>query len=154
MQSKIDNFQKMLIDDVCFDVPNAFWHRRKHIVDLLYVKDIINLSYIEDFPANVLIQELRMGFCQYFTDGFEGNTHSAKLLTIINYPNILNDSLQESDNAAWINTTNKWKNNNNTYTYTTSKWIIMASSTERRDKGKAPAVDTSFCNQHLTSHGG
>ena len=29
----------MLIDDVCTDVPNAFWHRKKHIVDLPYVKD-------------------------------------------------------------------------------------------------------------------
>ena len=29
----------MLIDDVCSDAPNAFWHRKKHIVDLLYVKD-------------------------------------------------------------------------------------------------------------------
>ena len=39
LQSKIDNFQKMLINDVCFDVPNAFWHRKKHIVDLPYDKD-------------------------------------------------------------------------------------------------------------------
>ena len=39
LQSKIDNFQKMLIDDVCSDIPNAFWHRKKHIVDLPYVKD-------------------------------------------------------------------------------------------------------------------
>ena len=29
----------MLIDDVCSDVPNAFWHRKKHIVDLPYIKD-------------------------------------------------------------------------------------------------------------------
>ena len=29
----------MSIDDVCSDVPNAFWHRKKHIVDLPYVKD-------------------------------------------------------------------------------------------------------------------
>ena len=29
----------MLVDDVCSDVPNAFWHRKKHIVDLPYVKD-------------------------------------------------------------------------------------------------------------------
>ena len=137
LQSKIDNFQKFLIDDVFFDAPNVFWHKRNRIVDLLY--DIINLSYIEDFPTNVLIQEPRIDFCQYFTNGFEGNTHSAKLLTITNYPNVLNDSLQESNKAIWINTTNKWKNNNNTYTYTTSKWIIMASSTKRRDKGKAPA---------------
>ena len=39
LQSKIDNFKKMLIDDVCSNVPNAFWHRKKHIVDLPYVKD-------------------------------------------------------------------------------------------------------------------
>ena len=29
----------MLTDDVCSDVPNAFCHRKKHIVDLPYVKD-------------------------------------------------------------------------------------------------------------------
>ena len=29
----------MLIDGVCSDVPNAFWHRKKHIVDLHYIKD-------------------------------------------------------------------------------------------------------------------
>jgi len=28
-----------LINDVCFDIPNAFWHRKKHIVNLPYVKD-------------------------------------------------------------------------------------------------------------------
>ena len=39
LQSKIDNFQKSLINDVCSDVRNAFWHRKKHIVDLPYVKD-------------------------------------------------------------------------------------------------------------------
>ena len=60
-----------------------------------------------------------MGFCQYFIDDFEGNTHSTKLLNITNYPNILNESSQEFDNAAGINTTNKW-NNNNTYTCATS----------------------------------
>ena len=37
---------------------------------------------------------------------------------------------------TWISTTNKW---NNTNTYTTSKWIIMTSSVERKNKGKAPA---------------
>ena len=39
LQSKIVDFQKMLIDDVCSDVPIAFRHRKKHIVDLPYVKD-------------------------------------------------------------------------------------------------------------------
>ena len=79
-----------------------------------------------------------MGSCQYFTDAFEGDTHSAKLLTINNDLNILNISLQELDNAMWINITNKW-NNSNTSIYTTDKWIIMASLAERRNKGKAPA---------------
>ena len=50
--------------------------------------------------------------------------------------------MQELDNDAWINTTNKW-NSNNIYTYTTSKWIIMAPSTERKNKGKAPVQDYS-----------
>ena len=83
-----------------------------------------------------------MGFCQYFIDDFEGNTHSTKLLTITNYPNVLNNSLQELDNVAWINTINKW-NNSNIYTYTTSKWIIMAPSTEKKNKGKTSVQDYS-----------
>ena len=28
-----------MIGEVCSDLPNAFWHRRKHIVKLPYVKD-------------------------------------------------------------------------------------------------------------------
>ena len=95
-----------------------------------------------DYAFKVFIQKPRMGFCQYFTNAFEGNTHSAKLLTINNDPSILNISLQELDNAMWINTTKKW-NNSNTSIYTTDKWIIMASSAERRDKGKAPAQGSS-----------
>ena len=39
LQSKIDNFLQILINDVCFDIPNAFWHRKRHIVNLPYVKD-------------------------------------------------------------------------------------------------------------------
>ena len=29
---EIDNFHKVLINDVCSDIPNAFWHRKKHII--------------------------------------------------------------------------------------------------------------------------
>ena len=46
--------------------------------------------------------------------------------------------MQESDNDAWINTTNNW-DNNNIHIYTTSKWIIK----EKKNKGKAPAQDYS-----------
>ena len=45
-----------------------------------------------------LIQELMMSSCQYFTDDFKGNTHRANT---INHPNIINNSLQESDNDAY-----------------------------------------------------
>ena len=92
-----------------------------------------NLSYEKDSPMNAFIQELMMSSCQYFTDDFKGNIHSANT---INHPNIINTSLQESDNDTWISTTNKW-NNSNIYTYTTSKWIIMA------PKGKASVQDYS-----------
>ena len=58
------------------------------------------------------------------------------MLSTINYSNIINVSSQELENVSWINTTNNW---NNTNTYTTNKWIIMASSVETKNKGKAPA---------------
>ena len=28
-----------MINDVCFDILNAFWHRKRHIVNLPYIKD-------------------------------------------------------------------------------------------------------------------
>ena len=39
LQSKIDNFHMTLVNDVCFDIPNAFWHRKRHFVNFPYVKD-------------------------------------------------------------------------------------------------------------------
>jgi hypothetical protein len=39
LQSKIVAFQNKIVDSVCSDLPNAFWHRKKHIVSLPYVKD-------------------------------------------------------------------------------------------------------------------
>ena len=83
LQLKIDHFQKTLIDDVCSDAPSAFWHEKIHID---------NLSYVEDFPVNVLIQDLMIGSCQCFTDIATGNIHSTKMLTTIDYPNIINIS--------------------------------------------------------------
>ena len=113
----------MLIDDVCSDALNAFWHEKIHIDDL---------SYGDNLPIRVPVQDLMIGSCHYFTDDFRGNIHSTKMLNTINYPNIINSSLQESDNDAWINTTNKWDNNNNIHIYTTSKWIIMEKKKKRK----------------------
>ena len=79
--------------------------------------NIENLSCKKNSPMNELIQELVMNSCQYFTDDFKGNFHNTKILNTINYSNIINNSLQESDNDAWINTTNKWGNNNNIHIY-------------------------------------
>ena len=53
LQSKIDNFQKMLIDDVCYDVPNAFCHRKKHIVNLPYVKILMR----KIFPLKLVLSK-------------------------------------------------------------------------------------------------
>ena len=37
---------------------------------------IVNLSYVEDFPTNVLVQKPMTGSCQYFTNVVKGNVHS------------------------------------------------------------------------------
>ena len=50
LQSIIIN---MLIDDVCSDAPNAFWHEKIPIDDLSY----------DDFPINVPIPNLMIGSC-------------------------------------------------------------------------------------------
>ena len=84
---------------------------------------------------NALIQELMMSSCQYFTDDFKGNIHSTKMLSTINCPNIIDVSSQESKNVTWISNFNKW---NKTNIYTSSKWITMTSSAEKKNKGKAP----------------
>jgi hypothetical protein len=39
LQSKISAFNNKIVDTVCSELPNAFWHRKKHIVSLPYAKD-------------------------------------------------------------------------------------------------------------------
>ena len=39
LQSKIEDFAYMLFKEVCSDLPHAFWHRKRHIVRLLYAKE-------------------------------------------------------------------------------------------------------------------
>ncbi|KAG6644061.1 hypothetical protein CIPAW_08G029600 [Carya illinoinensis] len=40
LRSKIEDFQKTLIYEGYSELPNAFWHRRKHVVSLPYFKDL------------------------------------------------------------------------------------------------------------------
>ena len=45
IKSKIISFQKQVEDDLCSDLPNAFWDRKQHIVDLPYEKiSLIKIS--------------------------------------------------------------------------------------------------------------
>jgi hypothetical protein len=39
LQSKIFTFNNKIVNTVCSELPNSFWHRKKHIVSLSYVKD-------------------------------------------------------------------------------------------------------------------
>ncbi|KAG2703841.1 hypothetical protein I3760_06G155300 [Carya illinoinensis] len=43
LRSKIEDFQKILIYEVCSKLPNAFWHRKKHVVSLPYVKNFLKI---------------------------------------------------------------------------------------------------------------
>lgn len=39
LQNKIKQFNNRLLKEICSDVPHAFWHRKKHIVNLPYAKE-------------------------------------------------------------------------------------------------------------------
>ena len=39
IQAEIKKFEEKLKQEVCSDLPTAFWHRRRHEVALPYVKD-------------------------------------------------------------------------------------------------------------------
>ncbi|MBN8110563.1 hypothetical protein, partial [Vibrio vulnificus] len=36
---KISDFQKLFEKEICSDLPNAFWNRKNHLVDLPYESD-------------------------------------------------------------------------------------------------------------------
>ena len=39
LQSKIKQFNKTLLKEICSEVPHAFWHRKKHMINLPYAKE-------------------------------------------------------------------------------------------------------------------
>jgi hypothetical protein len=39
LQQRIQLFEDRIKSEVCFDLPTAFWHRKKHTVSPPYVKD-------------------------------------------------------------------------------------------------------------------
>jgi hypothetical protein len=36
LQQKIKNFQEKIESEICSNIPDAFWHRKNHVVQLLY----------------------------------------------------------------------------------------------------------------------
>jgi hypothetical protein len=39
LQQKIKNFQEKIESEICANIPNAFWHRKNHVVQLSYESD-------------------------------------------------------------------------------------------------------------------
>ena len=52
-----------MINDVCSDIPNAFWHRKKHIVNLPYVKDF-NEKNIPTKACPIQMNAKTVKFCK------------------------------------------------------------------------------------------
>ena len=47
LQSKINNFQKILVNVVCSDIPNAFWHSRKDtLLICLMLKNLMRKTFL------------------------------------------------------------------------------------------------------------
>ena len=44
-QDTIENFKNKIIREVCSNIPNAFWHRKQHEVELPYEPDFSEEKY-------------------------------------------------------------------------------------------------------------
>ena len=63
MLETINNFQKKLVNDICSDIPNAFWHRKQHIVKLPYIKEF-NESKIPTKARPIQMSQEVLEFCK------------------------------------------------------------------------------------------
>ena len=52
-----------MINDLCSDIPNAFWYRKRHIVNLPYVKDF-NEKNIPTKARPIQINVETVEFCK------------------------------------------------------------------------------------------
>ena len=59
----INIFQKKLVNDICSDIPNAFWHRKQHIVKLPYIKEF-NESRIPTKARPIQMNQEVLDFCR------------------------------------------------------------------------------------------
>ena len=63
IQTEIKKFEEKLKQEVCFDLPTAFWHRKRHEVALPYVKYFQEKDILTKARAIQMSQEL-MHFCK------------------------------------------------------------------------------------------
>jgi hypothetical protein len=63
LQSKISAFNNKIVDTICSELPNAFWHRKKHIVSLPYVKDFSETKILTKARPIQMNAEI-LEFCQ------------------------------------------------------------------------------------------
>ena len=63
LQEKIQKFKDKLEKEVCSDLPNAFWHRNQHIVDLSYISDF-NEKQIPTKARPIQMNRELLEFCK------------------------------------------------------------------------------------------
>ena len=63
IQTEIKKFEEKLKQEVCFDLPTAFWHRKRHEVALPYVKYFQEKDILTKARAIQMSQEL-LHFCK------------------------------------------------------------------------------------------
>ena len=68
IQEEIKKFEEKLKQKICSDLPIAFWHRKRHQVALLYVKDFNEKDILTKARPIQISQEL-MDFCKVEIEG-------------------------------------------------------------------------------------
>jgi len=63
LQQKIQLFEDRTKSEVCFDLPTAFWYRKKHTVSLPYVKDF-DEGKITTKTRPIQMSQETMKFCR------------------------------------------------------------------------------------------
>ena len=63
LQQKIKTFEQKIMKEICSDIPTAFWHRKKHIISLPYIKEF-NEKNIPTKARPIQMSHEIMDFCK------------------------------------------------------------------------------------------
>jgi hypothetical protein len=61
LKQKIENFENKIKSKICANLPNAFWHRKKHIVDLRYKSNF----YEKTIPTKATSIQMNQELLEY-----------------------------------------------------------------------------------------